>query len=402
MTDPEKRINPGRRRILGGLGALCALACVPLAAAGAKKPRFAYVGTYTPNGGGIYLFEVDPASGEMTQRDLFGDIRNPSWIALNPAHSMLYAVSEVDDFGDNHSGSVSSFAIDAASGALTRIGTVSSGGANPAHMSVHPSGKYVFVGNYTGGSVAVFPVNADGSLAEPSDMQHPTGPLHAASAALDPKGQFGISDHAGSHIHMVQSDPRGEFVIANDAGLDQTLIWRLDQNRGRLSPAATAIVDAPAGSAPRHFAFHPNGRIFYNLHEHDGQLVVYGYDPATGALSLRQSQSALPKGFAGSNLSSELLVSPDGRFVYVGNRLHDSIMIFRVDKDGTLACVGDEWVRADYPRSMVIDPSGTLLFSCNQKGDSITSFRISPSTGELRFTGRYQPVGSPVVMAFLS
>jgi len=395
----ESLSRPMRRTLLKAAALSSAIGWMPAVAA--ARSRLAFVGSYTPNGGGIYTFDVDPLTGTMRERSLFEDIRNPSWITVNPAGTTLYAVSEIDDFGDDHSGAVASFAIDRSNGQLTKLGVVSSGGANPAHMSVHPSGKYVFVANYSGGSVAVFPVGPNGGLGAVVDMKHPSGPLHPAFASDDPKGQFGISDHAGSHVHMVQSDPRGSFVIANDAGLDQTLVWRFDAMTGHLNAAATPLIDAPPGSAPRHFAFHPDGRTFYNIHEHDGQLVVYSYDEKEGTLAERQTLSALPPGFAGSNLSSEILVSPNGGFVYVANRLHDSIMIFKVLRNGKLEAVGDEWVRADYPRDLCIDPAGRFLYSCNQKGDSITSFRIGQADGLLRFTGNFEPVGSPAVMAFL-
>jgi 6-phosphogluconolactonase len=396
---PDSVSRPLRRTLLNAAALSTVLGWRQTLAA--ARSRLAFVGTYTPNGGGIYSFDVDPVTGAMHQRELFEGIRNPSWITINPAGMTLYAVSEVDDFGDDHSGAVVSFAIDRSDGKLTKLGTVSSGGANPAHMSVHPSGKYVFVGNYSGGSVAVFPVEPDGSLGAVVDIKRPSGPLHPAFARDDPKGQFGISDHASSHVHMVQSDPRGGFVIANDAGLDQTLIWHFDAMSGRLEPAAIPLIDAPPGSAPRHFAFHPDGHTLYNVHEHDSQLIVYSYDGNSGTLTERQTLSALPPRFAGSNLSSEILVSPDGRFVYVANRLHDGITIFKVRRDGNLEPVSDEWVRADYPRGLCIDPAGRFLYSCNQKGDSITSFRIDPRDGLLRFTGNFEPVGSPAVMAFL-
>jgi 6-phosphogluconolactonase len=392
--------RPMRRTLLKAVALSTAIGWLPAVAG--PRSRLAFVGTYTPNGGGIYTFDVDPVTGTMRQRSLFEDIRNPSWITVNPAGTTLYAVSEIDDFSDDHSGAVASFNIDRSNGQLTKLGLVSSGGANPAHMSVHPSGKYAFVGNYSGGSVAVFPVGPNGALGAAVDMKHPSGPLHPAFARDDPKGQFAVSDHAGSHVHMVQSDPRGSFVIANDAGLDQTLIWHFDAVTGHLNAAGTPSIDAPPGSAPRHFAFHPDGRTFYNIHEHDGQLVVYSYDQNEGTLTERQTLTALPPRFAGSNLSSEILVSPNGRFVYVANRLHDSIMIFSILGDGKLKPVGDEWVRADYPRGLCIDPAGRFLYSCNQKGDSITSFRIGPSDGLLQFTGNFEPVGSPAVMTFLS
>jgi 6-phosphogluconolactonase (cycloisomerase 2 family) len=361
---------------------------------------YAYVGTYTPNGGGIYLFRLDRSSGALTQMLVVDDIKNPTWLAVNPAQTRLYAVSEIDTYQGTHDGAVVSYAIDS-SLQITRLGAVSSGGSTPAYVSVHPSGKFVFVANFGGGNVAVFPVGANGSLGDPTDVRPSVGPRHHAHAADDPPGQFGVSDHDGPHLHMVAADPGGQFVIANDAGLDLTLVWRFDASAGRLLPADTPVVAAPAGSAPRHFVFHPNGRLFYNLYEHDAKVAVYDYDPARGGLKLKQVVSCLPPKFAGSSLSSEIIITADGRFLYVANRLHSALSSFAVADDGQLRSVSETWVHADSPRSLAIDPSGTFLYSCNQRGDSITSFHLNALTGALTFTGQFEPVGSPAVMLML-
>ena len=391
-----------RRGFIGRAAAALAAPLVSRVLAAAPSGFFyAYVGTYTPNGGGIYLFRIDRASAELLQMQVVDDVRNPSWLALNPAQTRLYAISEVDSWQGTRSGAVVSYAIDPASLQLTRLGAVSSAGTLPAHVSVHPSGKYVFVANYGGGNVAVLPVAADGSLQEASDVRPSVGPRHHARAIDDPPGQFAVSDHDAPHLHMVAPDPSGQFVIANDAGLDLTLIWRLDAQAGRLLPADTPVLAAPSGSGPRHFAFHPNGKFFYNLYEHDAKVAVYDYDAARGAMRLKQSVSALPLKFAGSNLASEILLSADARFLYVSNRLHSSLALFAVAADGQLKMISETWSHADSPRSMAIDPSGEFLFSCNQKGDSITSFRINALSGALSFTGRYEPVGTPAVMVML-
>ena len=374
------------------------------AASAARTPpayAYAYVGTYTPNGGGIYLFRLDKASGAMTQLQVFDDVRNPSWLALNPAQTHLYAVSEIDNYQGRRSGAVMSYAIDPQNLQIRRLGAVSSAGTTPAHLSVHPSGKFVFVANYGGGSVAVFPVGQDGALGEATDVRPSVGPRHHAHAVDDPPGQFAVSDHDSPHVHMVAADPSGQFVIANDAGLDLTLVWRLDPQAGRLLPADVPVIAAPSGSAPRHFVFHPNGRTFYNLYEHDAKIAVYDYDASKGAFKPRQLVSVLPPRFGGSNLSSEIVVAADGRFLYVSNRLHDAITIFAVANDGQLRMISETWVHADYPRCLTIDSSGEFLYSCNQKGDSITSFRINAASGGLQFTGRFEPVGSPAVMVML-
>jgi 6-phosphogluconolactonase len=406
-----------RREFLGHTAAAlaCATPAARAASAGAPGFYYAYVGTYTPNGGGIYLFRIERATAALMQMQVVDDIRNPSWLAVNPAQTRLYAISEIDnyqgvreggqqagkDVQDAKSGAVVTYAIDPVSMQLTRLSAVSSAGTSPAHLSVHSSGKFVFVANYGGGSVAVFPVAADGSLGPASDVRPSVGARHRAHAIDDPPGQFAVSDHEGPHVHMVAPDPTGQFVIANDAGLDLTLIWRLDAQGGRLLPAEAPVLNAPSGSAPRHFVFHPNGKFFYNLYEHDARVAVYDYDGARGAMRLKQSVSTLPPHFAGSNLASEILIAPNGRFLYVGNRLHSSIAIFAIAEDGQLRTTFEAWTHADSPRSIAMDPSGELLFSCNQRSDSLTSFRVNPATGTLAFTGRYEPVGSPAMMLAL-
>jgi 6-phosphogluconolactonase (cycloisomerase 2 family) len=332
------------------------------------------------------------------QMQVVDDIRNPSWLAVNPAQTRLYAISEIDNYQGAHDGAVVTYAIDPTSMQLTRLSAVGSAGTSPAHVSVHPAGKFVFVANYGGGNVAVFPVAADGTLGAPSDVRPSVGPRHHARAIDDPPGQFAVSDHDSPHLHMVAADPTGQFVIANDAGLDLTLIWRLDAQGGRLLPAEAPVLVAPPGSAPRHFVFHPSGKFFYNLYEHDARVVVYDYDGSRGAMRLKQSVSTLPPHFAGSNLASGLVVSTDGRFLYVGNRLHSSIAIFTIAEDGQLRSAYETWTHADSPRSIAMDPSGEIMFSCNQRSDSLTSFRINPANGALAFTGRFEAVGSPAVL----
>jgi 6-phosphogluconolactonase (cycloisomerase 2 family) len=378
------------------------LACAAAAAAVPQQAyHYAYVGTYTPNGGGIYLFRVDPATAALTQLQVIDDIRNPTWLAVNPAQSRLYAVSEIDNYQGMHSGAIVSYAIDNDSLQIKRLGAVSSGGTTPAYVSVHPSGKFVFAANYGGGSVAVFPAGSDGVLGDATDVRPSVGPRHHVRAANDPPGQFAVSDHDSPHLHMVAPDPSGQFVIANDAGLDLTLIWRFDAGTGRLLPADVPVISAPPGSAPRHFVFHPNGQVFYNLYENDAKVAVYDYDGSRGAMKLKQVMPSLPPKFAGSNLASEILMTADGRFLYVANRLHNAISIFGVAADGQLRNISETWVHADSPRSLCIDPKGTFLYSCNQRGDSITSFHMNPATGGLTFTGRFEAVGSPAVMTIL-
>jgi 6-phosphogluconolactonase len=257
------------------------------------------------------------------------------------------------------------------------------------------------VANYFGGSVAVLPILPDGRLGDVSDVKIDSGTIGPRRATSAPSGSFAVSGHDRTHAHMIQADPSGRFVLHVDLGLDTIFLWRFDEQRGTLSSNDPPSFSLPAGDGPRHFHFHPNGRWFYSIQEEGSTIVVFDYDSGQGRLTLRQTISTLPPGFAGSNFCSEILVSADGHYVYAGNRLHDSIGIFSVGSDGRLTYVGEEWTRGDYPRSFSFDPSGRFLYCCNQRADVVTSFRVDRASGGLSFTGQYVPVGNPSSIAFV-
>ena len=285
-------------------------------------------------------------------------------------------------------------------GRLTLLNTESSQGAGPCHLSVHPSGRHVLVANYAGGTFAVLPIRPNGEVGPATDVKverGDTGPIHAASA---PPGSFAISGHERTHGHMIQTDRSGRFVFGADLGLDRILVWKFEN--GKLIPNDPPSVALPPGDGPRHFAFHPNSRWFYSLQEEASTLAVFDYDGANGKLTAKQTLSTLPKGFAGTDYTSELLISPDARFVYAANRLHDSIAWFAIGRDGTLKLDGECWTRGDYPRSFNIDPAGEFLYSCNQRADALACFRVNRQTGALTFTGQYTPVGTPAIILFLT
>ena len=372
-----------------------------------KGPVFAYIGTYSSggntNGGrGIHIFEVDPATGGLIERDVLVTPSNPSALALGRTRTHLYAGNEVSNFEGGKTGSVSAYAIDRATGRLTLVNTVSAQGAGPAHVSVHPAGKHVFVANYGGGSVAVLPIRPDGGLLAATDTKIHEGVVGSTRATNAPPGSFAISGHSSPHAHMIQSDPSGRFVLGTDLGLDVIFVWRFDQEVGRLAPGDPPSIALPSGDGPRHVAFHGNARWLYSVQEEASTIAVFDYDATSGRLTNKQTISSLPKGFAGTNFTSGILLSPDARFVYVANRLHDSISWLAIGSDGTLTFVGEEWTRGDYPRSFEFDPSGTFLYSLNQRSDAVTCFRVDRPTGRLTFTGQYTPIGAPSSMVFVS
>ena len=380
-------------------------------------PLFAYVGTFSSplrdmlptqvdlppgNGHGIHLFQVNRETGAMTPAGIYELGTSPSCLALNASGTHLYSANETDRVGDDKQGTVSAFAVNRVDGKLKLLNTVRSGGAGPTYVSLHPSGRFLFVANYFGGSVAVLPILPDGRLGDATDIRNDAGQPGPATATSAPPGSFAFSGHDRTHAHMIQADPSGRFVLHVDLGLDQIFVWKFDEEKGMLTPNEQATVSLPPGDGPRHFYFHPNGRWFYSIQEEGSTLVLFDYDAETGRLASRQTISTLPPGFAGSNFCSEILVSADGKFVYAGNRLHDSIGIFSVGQDGTLTFVGEEWTRGNYPRSFNFDPTGQFLYCCNQRADNIAVFRVDRRTGGLNFTGHYAPVGNPSIIIFLN
>ncbi len=391
--------------------------CLAQAQSGeAARPLVAYVGTFSSplrdvlptqvdlppgNGRGIHVFEVNRATGAMRPAGIHEMGTSPSCLALNASGTRLYSANETDRLGDHKEGTVSAFGISRADGKLEPLNTVGSGGAGPTYLSVVSSGRFVLVANYFAGSVAVLPIQRDGRLGAASDIKNDGGKIGPTRATNAPPGGFAFSGHDRTHAHMIQADPSGRFVLHADLGLDNIFIWKFDEQKGVLIPNDPPAVSLPPGDGPRHFQFHPNGRWFYSIQEEASTIVLFDYDATRARLASRQTISTLPPGFAGSNFCSEILVSTDGRFVYAGNRLHDSIGIFSIGPNGTLTFVGEEWTRGDYPRSFNFDPTGQFFYCCNQRGDNITVFRVDRKTGGLNFTGHHTPVGNPSSIVFL-
>lgn len=381
-------------------------------------PLVAYVGTFSSplkdtlptqvdlppgNGRGIHIFHVDRTTGAMTATGVLESGTSPSHLVVNAAGTRLYSANETDRVGTGKpaEGSVTAFAIDPKDGSLKMLNMVRSGGAGPTYVSLHPSGKWLFVANYFGGSVAVLPIKEDGQLGEPTDVKVDVGKSGPTKAKNASKGSFAISGHDRTHAHQILPDPTGKFVLHVDLGLDRLFEWKFNAYKGLLTANDPSGASLPPGDGPRHFCFHPQGKHLYSVQEEGSTVVRFDYDGDTGKLTERQTISTLPDGYTGSNFCSEILVSLDGNFVYVGNRLHDSIAYYSVRNDGRLAYEGEEWTRGNYPRSFTFDPTGEFLYCCNQRADHVTVFAVNRELGRLSFTGQYVPVGNPSCVTFL-
>jgi 6-phosphogluconolactonase len=387
--------SPLRKHSREILSFLCLAFYVGLAAASPAPANkyLVYVGTYTEGGSeskGIYAYRFDAGNGEIQSIGLAAKTVNPSFLAVHPNRRFLYAVNEVGNYGGQKSGAVSAFAIDAATGKLTFLNQVASHGADPCYITVDKSGKYVLVANYTGGSVAVFPVRDDGRLGETSAFVQHSG--HGPN----PQRQ------EGPHAHSIDLSPDNRFAIVDDLGLDESLIYKFDSSRGTLTANDPSFVKEDAGAGPRHFALRPDGKFAYVISEMGSTVTAFSFDGAEGVLHSLQTVSTLPKDFKGTNNAAEIEVDPKGKFLYASNRGDDSIAVFAIDADkGTLTPVERVSTKGSSPRNFEIAPNGRLLFAADEKSDEIVVFRVNLQTGRLTPTGKVLELSQPVCVRFV-
>jgi 6-phosphogluconolactonase len=348
-----------------------------------------YVGTYTDGSSqGIYSFEFDDSSGEAGPVRLVARTDNPSFVALHGNGRFLYAVNEVNEFEGQSSGAVSAFKI-GKNGGLSLINQLATGGAAPCHLVVDSTGKNLLVANYNGGNISVFRLGQDGSLEKRSELLQHLGSSVSRQRQTAP------------HAHSINLDLNNRFAAAADLGVDKVFLYPLDTDSGRLNLAAANSVSLPPGSGPRHFAFHRNGALAFVNNEMLSSLTSLRYDPKLGRLSVLDTESTLPGDFLGRNSTAETQVHPNGKFVYVSNRGHDSIAIFRVDqKTGDLAKIANEPTEGRTPRNFGLDPRGKFLFAANQGSDTVVLFKVNARSGLLSATGLSPTVPTPVCVKF--
>jgi 6-phosphogluconolactonase len=376
--------------LLGGAVALATVAPNPTAAdpsgpfgkPPAAKARFVYVGTYTfpgtaPGGThqsqakGIYVFRMNASDGGLTLLQV-AEIPNPSYLALDPTLHHLYSVNEMT------AGAVSAYVINQANGMLTPLNTlVPTNGQDTTHLSVQPSGQYLFAASYTSGNFQVFRILGDGSIGTMTDnfqsVGNGTGPNPARQE--------------GPHAHQIITDLDGNHVFGVDLGADKVNLWNLDSGTGKLIANTVPFAPVASGSGSRHMAFHPDRQHAYVLSELASSVTVFSYDPVRAAFIWQQTISALPADFNGTNTAAEVRIHPSGRFLYTTNRGHNSVAMFEIEPEtGQLEVIGWESTRGQWPRGMNIDPSGNFLYAANQNTDNIAVFRIQLSNGKLKFS----------------
>lgn len=356
-----------------------------------QKNAIFYIGTYTGQGSeGIYAYKLDMQTGALQQLHAIGDVENPSFLAIDSNNEFLYSVHELNNYQGQRTGAIRSFKIDPDKWNLTLLSEQPSFGEHPCHVTVTKNGDYVFLANYTSGSVSMFPVK--------------NGVIEAASDTAQHVGSGpNAGRQKGPHAHSVNLSPDGKFLYVMDLGIDKIMIYDIVTNSGELTPANPPFIKTAPGAGPRHFTFSPNGKFAYVINELNSTITSYSYNAENGSLTEIETVDTLPSDFDGQNTTADIHITPDGRFLYGSNRGHDSLAIFKIDEQtGQLELIGHQSVVGKTPRNFAIDPTGAFLLVANQNSDNIVVFKINKETGELQDTGHRAEVSMPVCVRFVN
>jgi 6-phosphogluconolactonase len=380
-------MTPSRRDFL----AASAIGLIGLARGSATPPDddLLYVGTYTEGtrSEGIYLVRMDRRSGRLRGVGSVDAGANPSFLAIHPNGRVLYAVNELEH------GAVRAFAIERATGALTRLNEQPSEGGAPCYVSVDQSGRAALVANYAGGSVALLPIQPNGGLAPATSMVHHTGTGPNAERQEAP------------HAHCILPDPSNRFALAADLGADRVFVYRLDLEGKSLRPVDGGDAVMRPGAGPRHLAFHPTRPLVFVANELDSTVATVRFDAERGRLSPQDTRSTVPAGWTGggggTNYPADIHVAASGGTVYVSNRGHNSIAVLSVaESTGALALDQVVSTDGDWPRNFTLDPTGRWLLVANQRSDSVVVFGRDPDNGRLTPTRQRLALPSPVCLRF--
>ena len=359
-----------------------------------SKEMLLYIGTYTSSGKsqGIYVHKFNAESGKLTPLHTVKDVAEPSYLTIGKGGKYLYAVNELLEYEGKKAGAVSAFAIDKKTGNLQFLNRRTSLGGAPCFITQSENQKFVLVANYLGGNVSVYPVEKDGRLGASVDLAQHTG--------IGPNKDR----QEAAHAHSITLDRNNRFAFAADLGIDKLMIYRFDDQTGKLAPnEAQAFFQSKPGAGPRHFTFHENGKFAFLINELDLTVTSLAYDEKLGTLKEIESVPTMPPGVSTTGVTcADIHVSPNGKFLYGTNRGHNSLVSYRIDEQtGWLEYIEHVSTGGKKPRNFVIAPGGKFLLVANQDSDNIVVLRIDEKTGKLQPTGSTASVPVPVCLKFL-
>lgn len=335
-------------------------------ASGPPPLVYAFVGTASQ--ARISVYEVS-TTGSWTFKSKLEAEGEPNWIDVDVAHNHVLST-------EGGTAAVRSYTFDPKTAALTFVNQKGSGGAGPAHLRIDSTGKWVYVANYSAGSVSVLPLAADATLGDATTVA------------------------AGAQAHFVDTSPSKGFLFVPCVAANKIARYTFNDTTGAFT-AQTAFTTGLGG--PRHLVFHPSEKFAYAINEPVASIAVLGFDKTNGTFSSIETKSTLPAGFTDPNSGAEIAMHPSGKFLYGSNRGHDSIAIFTIDQvTGKLTAAGHASTEGDTPRSFSLSPDGQFLFAGNEESGGVTGFRVDPTSGALTSLGKVSDVALPTVVRLFS
>lgn len=342
--------------------------------------QLGYIGTYTKGESkGIYSFILDSTEGKITDIKAVATLENPTYLTLSNDKKYLYSVAK-----DGKSGGLTAFSI-TDNGELTLINSQLSAGSPPCHVSIDSQNRYVFSTNYHKGTVESFLLNSEDGTVQP------------ASSIIQHEGSGPDPRQEKPHVHYAGLTPDEKYLAVVDLGTDSLTTYEVSSD-GKLTKVH--LLPLKAGSGPRHLTFHPNGMLAYLMTEFSSEVIVLRYHSDNGHFTEEQYISTIPADFSENNQGSAIHISADGRFVYAGNRGHNSIAVFRVEETGELSFLEHTPTEGDWPRDFEIDPTGRFVVASNQESSNLVLFARDENTGKLTLLQSDITVPHPVCVKF--
>ncbi|MBR8241454.1 lactonase family protein [Burkholderia multivorans] len=356
------------------------------AASPGGRTQLVYVGTQQAR---IYALRFDPSTGSLAAIGPVAKGINATWVESDPRRPVIYAV----DDDKSREGSVTAYAADRETGALTELNRVDSAGRGTTHLSLDMRSRTLLAASYDSGTVSSITLEPDGSLGA------------RASTVRDVGSGPNVRRQASAHAHNAVVDPSGRYVLVPDLGADRVFVYGFDAATRALLPDDAdppRTFSAPAGSGPRHLVFGLDGRFAYLITELSGEIFVLRWEAAQGRLAAVQTVPLGSASFGGTKSGAEIVISGDGRFVYAQDRAEDTLVVYRVDRDsGELSELQRIASGGARPWGMALDPSGRWLFVANQHSGNVAVFSVDPASGKLAATGATAEVPTAVSVAFV-